>query len=460
MWRDGLGMALSGTRRRISVDPERLRLVAAAVLAVLLVIGALLGSIAWGLGSDRPAPINGSRSESTAVDELHVHGVTGSNVTVGVVSATGVDPSAAGVDDKVVSARTFGTEGVVPASESARHGTATAATVADVAPGAKFYLASFDTAADFTAALQWMRRSNVDVIVAPISFYTQIDGDTGVNRAIERTVAAGSVVVVPAGNVGRSHWRGKFAPNRTGTHRFAGGPRTYLRGEDSRMSVWLSWNQSVAPTRAGWMHEGESPSPPFSVELYRETERGSRLVGRSVPHRTSDSRTVQLSRRVDPTGTYFLTIHGPRDAGSVALRLLSSTHTLQYRDRAGSLVAPGDAQQAVTVGAWDAQVERVHRYSGAGPTADGRTGVDVVAPSPREAQPVAAEFDGTSAASAYVAGVAALVRSANPDLSPRQVNAVLAATARDVGPAGRDPVSGYGVVAPNVAVDRARNLSR
>ncbi|WP_275673099.1 S8 family serine peptidase [Halobaculum magnesiiphilum] len=441
------------------MDRERLRLIAATVLAMLLVLGALLGSIAWGLGADRPAPSEASRSEPTAVDELHERGVTGSNVTVGVVSATGVDPSAAGVDDRVVAARAFGTDGVVPASESARHGTATAATVADVAPDAEFYLASFDAATDFTAALRWMRRSNVDVIVAPVSLYARTDGDADVNRAIERTVAAGSIVVVPAGNVGLSHWRGEFAPNRTGTHRFAGGPRTYLRGEDSRVSVWLSWNRSVAPTRAEQTGEDESPSPPFSVELYRETERGSRLVGRSVPYHPSDGRTVRLSRRVDPTGTYFVTIRGPRDPDPVALRLLSPTHTLQYRDRAGSLVAPGDAQRAITVGAWDPRRERVHRYSGAGSTADGRTGVDVVAPSPLEAPPVAAEFDGTSAASAYVAGVAALVRSANPDLAPRQVNAVLAATAGDVGPAGRDPVSGYGVVAPNAAVGRARNLS-
>ena len=382
------------------MDPVRLRVIASAVLMLFLVFGILIGSIAWGFGAERPVSVGEPRSESATVDELHGRGITGSNVSVGIVSATGVDPSAAGVGDRVTAARAFGTERVAPPPGSERHGTATAATVADVAPDAEFYLASFGTANDFTAALRWMRRSGVDVIVAPVSFYARAGGNSSVTRAIERTVAAGSVVVVPAGNVGLGHWRGEFAPNRTGTHRFAGGQRNYLRGGTSRVSVWVSWNRSVASTRAEATGGDEPRSPPFSVELYRQTERGARLVGRATPHRSPDNRTVWLSGRVDPAGTYFVTIRGPRDADPVALRLRSPTHALQYRDRGGSLVSPGAAQRAITVGAWDLEEGRVHRYSGAGPTADGRTGVDVVAPSPQRAAPVAAEFDGTSAASA------------------------------------------------------------
>jgi subtilisin family serine protease len=54
--------------------------------------------------------------------------------------------------------------------------------------------------------------------------------------------------------------------------------------------------------------------------------------------------------------------------------------------------------------------------------------------------------DGTSAATAIVAGAAALVRSKYPNLSAKEVVHRLTATATDKGPPGRDPQYGYGVV--------------
>jgi subtilisin family serine protease len=54
--------------------------------------------------------------------------------------------------------------------------------------------------------------------------------------------------------------------------------------------------------------------------------------------------------------------------------------------------------------------------------------------------------DGASMAAPHVAAVAALVRALRPDLSADDVVALLAATATDLGDAGRDPVYGYGLV--------------
>ncbi|HEU4793316.1 MAG TPA: S8 family serine peptidase, partial [Nitrolancea sp.] len=51
---------------------------------------------------------------------------------------------------------------------------------------------------------------------------------------------------------------------------------------------------------------------------------------------------------------------------------------------------------------------------------------------------------GTSAAAAYVSGVAALIMSARPDLSPSQVRQLLTETAADIGPPGIDASSGFG----------------
>ncbi|MER2134887.1 MAG: S8 family serine peptidase [Arthrobacter sp.] len=57
-----------------------------------------------------------------------------------------------------------------------------------------------------------------------------------------------------------------------------------------------------------------------------------------------------------------------------------------------------------------------------------------------------AEWSGTSAAAPLVAGVAALIRSAYPELTAPQVINRIITTARDSGAPGRDTLYGYGVV--------------
>ncbi|HWH07968.1 MAG TPA: S8 family serine peptidase [Candidatus Thermoplasmatota archaeon] len=59
---------------------------------------------------------------------------------------------------------------------------------------------------------------------------------------------------------------------------------------------------------------------------------------------------------------------------------------------------------------------------------------------------------GTSQAVAYAAGMAVLVRDANPALSAPQVRDLLHATAVDVSLEGRDPATGYGLVNANHAL--------
>lgn len=67
-------------------------------------------------------------------------------------------------------------------------------------------------------------------------------------------------------------------------------------------------------------------------------------------------------------------------------------------------------------------------------------------------------FQGTSMASPHVAGVAALVRSVNPGLSPSAIYDLLARTATDLGASGPDTSYGYGLVNAEAAVAEARSL--
>jgi subtilisin family serine protease len=59
-----------------------------------------------------------------------------------------------------------------------------------------------------------------------------------------------------------------------------------------------------------------------------------------------------------------------------------------------------------------------------------------------------ARSSGTSYAVPFVTAAAALLRAANSDLSPGEVLSGISLTAQDLGPAGRDPVFGWGLVQP------------
>ncbi|HET9383113.1 MAG TPA: type VII secretion-associated serine protease mycosin [Streptomyces sp.] len=65
---------------------------------------------------------------------------------------------------------------------------------------------------------------------------------------------------------------------------------------------------------------------------------------------------------------------------------------------------------------------------------------------------------GTSAASAFVSGAAALVTAAHPGLTPAQVKDLLEDTARNAPVDGRDDSRGYGFVDPAAAIEAAARL--
>jgi type VII secretion-associated serine protease mycosin len=65
---------------------------------------------------------------------------------------------------------------------------------------------------------------------------------------------------------------------------------------------------------------------------------------------------------------------------------------------------------------------------------------------------------GTSAASAFVSGAAALIRAAHPGLTPAQIKKLLEDTARNAPAGGRDDSRGFGFVDPAAALDAAARL--
>lgn len=71
-----------------------------------------------------------------------------------------------------------------------------------------------------------------------------------------------------------------------------------------------------------------------------------------------------------------------------------------------------------------------------------------------------AAMSGTSMASPHVAGLAGLIRGLNPDLTANQVKDIIVRTATDIGPQGRDPYYGAGLINVNEAVKIAQNYQQ
>ena len=76
-------------------------------------------------------------------------------------------------------------------------------------------------------------------------------------------------------------------------------------------------------------------------------------------------------------------------------------------------------------------------------------GVDILAPAPDETYQMST---GTSIATAHVSGVVALMLERDPKLTPADARQILESTATDLGPRGKDPQFGWGLVNPQKAL--------
>ncbi|KZX46429.1 S8 family serine peptidase (plasmid) [Haloarcula sp. KBTZ06] len=420
-----------------------------AVVAIVSLTGSIAMLAVAGPTDPRPdradaASVSVSDGAAGRFARLHTAGVTGSNVSVGIVDPTGFDTESETIAGQVTETRSFGGGSVDDTREA--HGTATAAVVSRTAPDADLYLARVDSVDSYRQAVNWLVQADVDVIVAPVSFYGQPGDGTGpVARSATRATESGSVFIAPAGNLAQSHWSGQYTSedvkNRTVT--FTNGSReNYVRG-GTEITVWLSWDRG---------HADEE----YTVELYRTNGTDSRLVARSQPYRGDDVPNERIVADVRP-GDYYLVVRGPASPTGARLRLVSPTHDLQHTTTRNSIVAPGTARKAITVGAYNSRIDQLEPFSSRGPTVDNRVGVDVVAPDRQFAAAAPDGFVGSSAAVPYVGGTAALLLDANESLSPRETEHLLERTTRDVGRPGLDNGTGHGAVEPVRAVRAAQN---
>lgn len=129
-----------------------------------------------------------------------------------------------------------------------------------------------------------------------------------------------------------------------------------------------------------------------------------------------------------------------------------------------SIVIPGDAENVITVGAIDSS-GKIFDLSSRGPTASGQIkpdlvtiGVDVVS-ALAGSRNGRSSLSGTSMAVPQVAGSAAVLLEARPDLDPAGVKRALSRTADDLGEPGQDNSYGYGALNLTRALEKVEGRS-
>jgi hypothetical protein len=429
-------------RRSSGVSRRRALTVAGAAVAAV-------GTSVLASPSVNPDGGNDGSAEGTPDDDagpfarLHRRGVTGEGVRVGVLDPTGFDPNHESLSGRVRRLRRFG--GGTLGDSGVTHGTASAATVAESAPGATLSLASFGGPEGFRSAMAWLRAAATDVLLAPVAAHgVAATGTTPLVDAAARTVAAGTSVVAPAGNAAEGHWQGPYAAV------------TDDGSEERRYLLVRSLSRGAASGRfVGWLHtERIDIDPTLALLELTGDPTGPELVAVSRPSAVAGAERV--GARLDDA-TYALVVRSkPSTSVSASVRtqrveIATPTHRLAPARPAGSIAAPANAPGVLAVGAFDGT--GVPAYSGRGPTVDGRPGVDVVAAPRPWAGP---RNPGTSAAAARVAGVAALLKGVAPELGPSAVTDTIAAAAASLDAGTPRSTGGAGALAPVAAVQRAR----
>jgi hypothetical protein len=422
-----------------------------ALLALVVVIVGIT-TVTAGLGwvalsssienADQPSAteLRDDYAVDSAVVALHEAGVTGENVRVGVLDVTGYDLTRDEFEGRIEDTRRFGAD-AAPIDSGNVHGTAAASTVARIAPDSDIYLATFATPDGYEAALDWMANEDVDVVVTPVAqLGTLGNGESRLAQVTTAAVENGTTVVAPAGNIARGHWRGEYRATDRGRHVFGGRPLNELEGDAERVEIRLVWE--------------EGTEEDYTVELHRiegtETERIAQSVREGTGTFPSERLTAVLG-----DGRYAIAIDGPPESTRTRLRIASPTHAFEQVHPNRSVVAPATAPGVISVGAIDPATGEIEPFSSRGPTADGRPGVDVVAPDRQVIPGTTVEFTGTSASAAFVGGVAALAIDVAPDLSPKELSRVLEDAAAG---SGYSAVRGHGRIDPEITVRMAREL--
>jgi subtilase family protein/Calx-beta domain-containing protein len=376
-------------------------------------------------------------------------------------------------------------------------GTAMLEIIHDLAPGAQLYFAAAGNGmASFAQNIRDLRAAGCDIILDDVSYFVESpfqDGQTAsvvspnnaglATQAVNDVAASGALYFSSAANSGNLNdgtsgtWEGDFADG--GTLPLAPGGKVHDFDPGAAVVQYDTIAEDGFFTNLHWSDPLGASSNDY--DLFIITPDGSTVVGSSTNVQTGTQdpyeavflapagyRVVVLQK----TGAANRFLHLSTNRGELTLSTAGETHG--HNAASGAYGVAAVCAVCVFPSAFVA-TDQVETFSSDGPRhiffngngspitpgnvlASGGsvlqkpdvTAADGTAVSGAGGFPTL--FFGTSAAAPHAAAIAALLKSANPALSPIQMRMALTSTAIDIEAPGTDRDSGAGIVMPYPAL--------
>ena len=424
--------------------------------------------------------------------------VDGSGVTIGVLSDTfnclGGAPSDVASGD-LPSGILVLDPGLCTAS-SVDEGRAMMQLIFDVAPGANFIFHSgFGGQADFALGIDELAAAGADVIVDDVLYFSEpMFQDGAIAQAVDRVVEAGVPYFAAAGNFGDRGYESQFLSGMSGS---VFGHNYDFHNFDTGAAVDVLQRVTI-PVGTGVRFVLQWDEPFFSVsgapgssnvvDLFISSDDGSTLLARTPLSGVLGGDPVDEVTFFNPgPATEFSVLighdldEGGPPPGRVKYVMFGTGSIAEYETGGGTIYGHANAAGAQTVGAayyqntpaFGTSPAVLQDYSSVGTTrvlfdaAGARLGSPEIRQKPNIVGPDGGDttflgtdtdgngfpnFFGTSAAAPHVSGVAALMLTLYPSLTPAQLYATLESTALDMGEPGVDVYTGHGLVQAEAAL--------